>query len=443
MSIELHKIYKRKKSDRDIFQELMPFKIKEILLIANYYDAYTIEREGQFTDKIVGEYLQVNLYTAPRFTSVASEAEALKILSERHIDLIILMAGLDKQTPLVISRHLKDLYPNICQLMLVNNNSDLAYFHTIEDRLYESIERLFVWNGSTKIFLVMAKYIEDKMNLDRDTHLGDIRVILLVENSIRYYSRYLPLLYTEVMTQTQELIFSEPQDNDMSIVMKIRVRPKVILATNYEEAVYVIDHYRENLIGVISDVRYKRNGEEDEEAGIELIRYVKRTGAYIPCMLQSQEIENAVKAEELHVFIGSLLTNGWGGPQSFQIAMTNCCAVAVALFGGYFLAAYAINEMGIKMFGMHANMPLVQQFAGYALVVPFLLQIVTGLLPDFRIIAWLLQFYIVYVVWEGAPIMMKVEEKQRLKYTLLSSVLLILCPTVIQFVFNKLTAILN
>ena len=211
----------------------MPFKIKEILLIANYYDAYTIEREGQFTDKIVGEYLQVNLYTAPRFTSVASEAEALKILSERHIDLIILMAGLDKQTPLVISRHLKDLYPNICQLMLVNNNSDLAYFHTIEDRLYESIERLFVWNGSTKIFLVMAKYIEDKMNLDRDTHLGDIRVILLVENSIRYYSRYLPLLYTEVMTQTQELIFSEPQDNDMSIVMKIRVRPKVILATNY------------------------------------------------------------------------------------------------------------------------------------------------------------------------------------------------------------------
>ena len=102
----------------------------------------------------------------------------------------------------------------------------------------------------------------------------------------------------------------------------------------------------------------------------------------------------------LSVFIGSLLTNGWGGPQSFQIAMTNCCAVAVALFGGYFLAAYAINEMGTRMFGLHSNMPLTQQFAGYALVVSFLLQIVTGLLPDFRIIAWLLQFYIVYVVWD-------------------------------------------
>ncbi|WP_294470217.1 Yip1 family protein [uncultured Bacteroides sp.] len=145
----------------------------------------------------------------------------------------------------------------------------------------------------------------------------------------------------------------------------------------------------------------------------------------------------------LSVFIGSLLTNGWGGPQSFQIAMTNCCAVAVALFGGYFLAAYAINEMGVRMFGLPANIPLTQQFAGYALVVSFLLQIVTGLLPDFRIIAWLLQFYIVYVVWEGTPIMIGVEEKLRLKYTLFSSALLILCPMVIQIVFNRLTTLLN
>lgn len=300
MNIELHKIYKRKKSDRDIFQELMPFKIKEILLIANYYDAYTIEREGQFTDKIVGEYLQVNLYTAPRFTSVASETEALKVLAEKHIDLIIIMAGLDKQAPRIISRNLKALYPQICQLLLVNNNADLAYFHTIEDQLSETIERLFVWNGSTKIFLAMAKYIEDKMNLERDTRMGDIRVILLVENSVRYYSRYLPLLYTEIMTQTQELILSEPQDNDMSLVMKIRIRPKVILVTTFEEAVDIIDHYRENLIGVISDVRYKRNGIEDENAGIELIKYVQEHGALIPCLLQSQEIENAVQAEALH-----------------------------------------------------------------------------------------------------------------------------------------------
>ena len=103
----------------------------------------------------------------------------------------------------------------------------------------------------------------------------------------------------------------------------------------------------------------------------------------------------------LSVFIGALWTNGWGGPQSFQLAMTQCCAVAVALFGGYFLAAYAINQMGIKMFGMTNDIPLAQQFAGYALVVTFLLHIVTGLLPDFSIIGWLLQFYIVYVGSKG------------------------------------------
>ncbi|WP_455587415.1 Yip1 family protein [Bacteroides sp.] len=145
----------------------------------------------------------------------------------------------------------------------------------------------------------------------------------------------------------------------------------------------------------------------------------------------------------LSVFIGSLLANGWGGPQSFQIAMTQCCAVAVALFGGYFLAAYAINQLRIQMFGMSDDISLTHQFAGYALVVTFLLKMITGLLPDFSIIGWLLQFYIVYVVWEGAPIVMQVEEKNRLRFTILSSLLLILCPAVIQFVFNKLTAILN
>ncbi len=299
--IELHDIYKRKKNDRDIFQELMPFKIKEILLIATYYDAYTIEREGQFTDKVFGEYLQVNLYTAPRFISVASEKEALKILSEQRVDLIIIMAGLDKHTPLITSRNIKALYPDICQLMLVNNNSDLAYFRNIEEQLSASVERIFVWNGSTKVFLVMAKYIEDKMNLEPDTQLGDIRVILLVEDSIRYYSRYLPLLYTEIMTQTQQLIMSEPNNNDLSLVMKIRIRPKVILVSTFEDAVHIIDRYKENLIGVISDIRYKRNGTEDEEAGIKLIEYVRQADDKIPCLLQSQEIRNKKTAESLGV----------------------------------------------------------------------------------------------------------------------------------------------
>lgn len=145
----------------------------------------------------------------------------------------------------------------------------------------------------------------------------------------------------------------------------------------------------------------------------------------------------------LAVFIGSLLEYGWGEPQSFQIAMTKCCAVAVALFGGYFLAAYGINEMMMRMYKMRGNMPLVQQFAGYALVVTFLIEIVLGLFPNFRIVGWLLQCYILFVVWEGASILMHIQEKNRLQFTILSSLLLIICPAAIQFVFNWLTLALD
>ena len=298
--IDLQRIYKRKKTDRDIFQELMAFKVKEILLIANYYDAYTIEREGQFTDKVYGEYLQVNLYTAPRFISVASEEEALDVLAKRKIHLIVIMAGLDKQTPQLISLHLKSKYKDIPQLMLVNNNADLAYFDSIEDQLSQSIERIFVWNGSTKIFLAMAKYIEDKVNLETDTRLGDIRVILLVEDSIRYYSRYLPLLYSEIVTQTQELIRNEPENDELSLIMKIRVRPKVILVSTFEEGVAIIDKYRDNLLCVISDVKYSRKGVEDEDAGVDLIEYTHQADDKIPCLLQSHDVENAKRAKAVN-----------------------------------------------------------------------------------------------------------------------------------------------
>lgn len=145
----------------------------------------------------------------------------------------------------------------------------------------------------------------------------------------------------------------------------------------------------------------------------------------------------------LSVFIGSLWTMGWGGPQSFQYAMTQCCAVAVSLFGGYFLASYLINGLRVRMFMMDSDIPLTQQFAGYALVVLFMLKIIIGILPDFRVVSWLLQFYIVYVVWEGSAKVMQVAEKDRLRFTLLSSFLLIACPVVIEWMFNKLTVVLN
>ncbi|MDR1003845.1 MAG: YIP1 family protein [Prevotellaceae bacterium] len=145
----------------------------------------------------------------------------------------------------------------------------------------------------------------------------------------------------------------------------------------------------------------------------------------------------------LSVFIGSLLIKGWGGPQSFQYAMTQCCAIAVSLFGGYFLAAYLINELRVRMLGRESDLLSVQQFAGYSMVVLFLLHIILGLLPGFHIIALLLQFYTVYIVWEGVKPCLSVDEPMRLRFTILISALLILCPWVIEKVFNMLTSTLN
>lgn len=145
----------------------------------------------------------------------------------------------------------------------------------------------------------------------------------------------------------------------------------------------------------------------------------------------------------LSAFLGTLFTMGWNGPQSFQSAMTRCCAIAVSLFGGYFLAAYLINILCIRLFHCPDDTPLTRQFSGYALVVPFVLQIIIGLLPDCSIIALMLQFYIVYIVWEGCPRLMNIAEKDRLRFTLFASALLLVCPTFILWIFNRLMAVLN
>ncbi|MFW5755402.1 MAG: PEP/pyruvate-binding domain-containing protein [Tangfeifania sp.] len=294
----LANIYKRKKTDRDIFQELMPTKVKEVLLIATLYDSYSIVREGQFSDKIFGEYLQLNLYAAPRFTSVNTREDALIALEHQEFDLIIVMAGLDKDAAVETSYHINKSSPKIPLLLLANNNSDLRYFQA-EGRKMDFIDRIFVWNGNSNVFLAMIKYIEDKKNVARDTQNGNVRVVLLVEDSIQYYSRYLPILYTTIMTQTQILVQEDAKD-ELHKILKMRARPKVILVDNYEDAVKIINSYRRYMLCVISDVKFEKEGVEDDDAGIELLKYAKETLKYpIPVLLQSQDIENARRAKSI------------------------------------------------------------------------------------------------------------------------------------------------
>jgi len=297
-SISLSSIYKLKKSDRDIFQELMPTKVKEVLLLATLYDSYSIVREGQFTDKIFGEFLQLNLYAYPRFTSVNTEEDALRMVKSRDFDLVIIMVGVDKNIPVRAADAIFKLKPQVPILLLVNNNGDLRYFQTSSAKI-ESIDRVFVWNGNSNVFLAMIKYIEDKKNVEEDTKNGSVRVILLVEDSIQYYSRYLPMLYTNIMTQTQNLVEDKSAD-ELHKILKMRARPKVILVSNYEEAVAIINKYKDFLLSVISDVKFQRNGVDDEGAGIDLLRYVNSTLRFpIPILLQSHDVNNAQRARDV------------------------------------------------------------------------------------------------------------------------------------------------
>lgn len=297
-TISLSSIYKKRKSDRDIFQELMPTKVKEVLLLATLYDSYSIVREGQFTDKIFGEFLQLNLYTYPRFTSVNSEEDALRMVKNRDFELVIIMVGVDKNIPILAANAIHRLKPSLPILLLVNNNGDLRYFQTSSQKI-ASIDRVFVWNGNSNVFLAMIKYIEDKNNVEEDTANGNVRVILLVEDSIQYYSRYLPMLYTNIMMQTQNLVEDKSAD-ELHKILKMRARPKVILVSNYEEAVFMINKYKDFLLSVISDVKFQRNGVEDENAGVDLLRYVNSTLRFpIPILLQSHDVNNAQWAKEI------------------------------------------------------------------------------------------------------------------------------------------------
>ncbi len=293
----LQKFLNKHNADRDLLHDLMPFKVKEILLIANLYDAYSIEKEGRFSEHILGEYHSLNLTSLPRVTGVSNEEEAIEALENMHFDLVILMMGVDKKTPLKVAGTLKQKYPYIPTFLLLNNNSDLAILKEGKRDL-SNIDKIFIWNGDSKVFFAMVKLIEDMVNVENDTKLGLTRVILLVEDSPKYYSRYLPMLYKIIMEQTQRLI-EDVNTDDLYKVLKMRARPKILLAHNYEEAMQIFNSYKDYFLCVISDVRFPKNNELCDQAGFEFIRFVKENVLNLPTVLQSSNPDNAKKSYEI------------------------------------------------------------------------------------------------------------------------------------------------
>ena len=293
----LQRFLNKHNAERDLFHDLMPFKVREILLVSTLYDAYSIEKDGRFSDHMLGQYHQLNLTSLPRVTGVSKLEEALDELQNKHYDMVIVMMGVDKQTPLILSRKLKEEYSYIPIFILVNNNRDVEIFEKAENR-FDFINRVFVWNGDSKMFFAMVKLLEDQVNVENDTAMGFTKVILIVEDSPKYYSRYLPMIYSIVLEQTRHLI-EDVNTDELYKVLKLRGRPKIILTSTYEEAIDIFNRYREYVLCVISDVRFPRKGKIDPLAGVDLVRYVKGQIDNLPTMLQSADTECQKLAHEL------------------------------------------------------------------------------------------------------------------------------------------------
>ncbi len=276
----------------------MPFKVKEILLISSLYDAYSIESEGRFSEHVLGQYGQLNLTTFPRITGASNLSQANNLLKQRHFELIIYMVGVDKTTPLFVCEQIKNDFPSIPIFLLLNNSAETNYFRSkLETVNY--IDMLFTWNGDANIFFSMIKLLEDKINVSNDTQLAKVRVILLVEDSPLFYSRYLSFLYKVIMEQTKRII-DDVSTDELYKVLKMRARPKILLATNYEEAIEIINNYPEYMTCLITDVKYEREGEFDENAGIKLLEYTHKKLKNLPTILQSSDSSYASIAKEHH-----------------------------------------------------------------------------------------------------------------------------------------------
>ena len=294
----LQKFINKDYFDRDVYHDLMPFKVKEILLVANLYDAYSIEKEGRFTEHILGEYHKLNLTSLPRITGISNADDALELLKKKHFDLVILMMGGDKKLPFELNNKIKKQFPYISVYLLLNNDFDIAFLEK-NDLPTTTFDKIFVWNGDSKVFFAMVKLLEDKTNIENDVKVGVIQAILLVEDSPKYYSRFLPTLYNIVLEQTQRLI-EDVSSDELYKVLKLRARPKILHATSYEEAIEIFEKYKEIINCVISDVRFPKDGQLNSNAGFELVKQVKKYSEDLPIVLQSSDPENLKRAYEVN-----------------------------------------------------------------------------------------------------------------------------------------------
>lgn len=276
----------------ELFRELSPFQIREILLISSSYNIYNMEEDGSLTSKIVNEYNGLNLSHPPKITGVSSVELALLLLKEKKFDLVFMVPHLEGMAPLTLGLEIKKICPDIPVILLSPGTRGI--YPELKQQKIEGIDRTFIWSGNPDMLLAMVKITEDHLNVAHDTDKGNVRVVIMVEDSPEYASCLLPIIYKEIVSQTQALL--EIGCNDSLKLMTMRARPKILLATTYEEAMTLYEKYRSYLLCVISDTRLPRAGQNDPGAGIAILSKIRQE---IPLLLMSSEKENRLKAEQI------------------------------------------------------------------------------------------------------------------------------------------------
>lgn len=277
-----------------VFHELMSKRMRNVLLVSSIYDSFMLEEDGRLSDQIYEEFQNLNLRTLPRITRVSSAKEALDILNTEQFDLVITMRRLGEMDAFSFGKNVKKIQ-DIPVILLLTSVVEINYLPVREKRI--GIDRVFVWNGDSKVFVAIIKHLEDKVNAERDIKIGDVRVFIFVEDSIRFYSLFLPELYSELMRQTHRLIVEG--SNDFQDLLKMRIRPKIILAETYEEAMVYFKKYQKNVMGVISDIEFPKDGKVNKNAGFLFVKQITKKMSHLPIILQSTKEKYRKKAEEM------------------------------------------------------------------------------------------------------------------------------------------------
>lgn len=278
------------------FANLMNQRIYNVLLIATKYDTFMLENDGRVDEQIFNEYTALSLRYPPRFTQVTTEEEALEELAERRFELVIFMPNMVDPDIFATPKNIKQRYPTIPIVVLTPFSKEVS--KRVADEDLTAIDYIFSWLGNAELLLAIVKLIEDKMNVADDTASVGVQIILLVEDSIRFYSSALPHLYKFILEQSRE--FAKEALNAHQKTLRMRGRPKIKLARTYEEAVRIYDQYRNNILGIISDISFMQNGVKEPMAGFYFGQYVRQTGSVIPLIFESSEEENSKLAKELH-----------------------------------------------------------------------------------------------------------------------------------------------